>query len=1356
MSETDSDILTSQIPPVLQRSQQIKTQLNNFRNKLKESGIYLSLEDDEPHLLTQEQALVVRDLEKYFENATGEIEGFMKGLKVLCKKEKYFRKALSLTRLEKHDHNISRLRQGRIEQESLFRIFLKVSCLQKEVMDLLLKEITDISESVEDTSMLHLLLNPFRFLPHIIDPQNLTTKLLDTLDIASYPAQLEIFDSIPDIIPDGQYSETAKQLCKLMDDNDELTGAIIDCLNVLDLDSGIRSDIQDRILDKIASGASLKIFPILLSFLMSDCKSQNCVQTLLTIRNALDKAMLSTDKSKDKESSKILIFNKLQAYTLSSKNIVEAWLNMISSIKSHSDHRPIDYLLLFMLHSTVTNKKRIIEVIIRKRVNNGLLKINQMEKMFEKYLSQQLLKDYFPSIVEIGCSLVRSSHDQIITEFSSTLFHTLFDHYYTETLFRREMLESLIVLTGSNDKKTVNTVLKIISSLLANSEKLQQHVVLLMRLLERLDSLELRDVKLVFEILCSLTCGPNADDSLSGLRDEIHMMIRKQLYSSKRTIKHRGIVSAVVMARNIVRTLGDETSPLPKKSIRSISDLPRGSAREAGSLLELATTCTLGCPELLGLYYDQLALMLVANHHLDQSFMAWLFETVTADFQNKYIGEISKQSENELTITMQYMLNRSEEMDSPEIGVNIAGLTLAKDPFILLLAPHFRLLRLLHYRLQDGDLSTVNALLGCAIALPEVEDIDDLDSDQVKQVADCLFHCANWFREIISGFVTQSKRFLRVKVVARLEHLLEIEKKLQLCLNNAPEHKLPVSYFDAESEKSASNTKAEVKPKNPKKKLKSAPAVADPDETANTSVSPSQSRKKKPVAKSVNIGHKMSFRDLDTDAVLLFKYPLKFPEDDCTQLTQTASLNIEQLEFLLKDLVAKLLVATQNKNVGLSHLNEVVPLHLIKDSAIHILPNLESHLEVIIEKINKLLDETDGRLDLPEMFSPSSLIIKSCFGLILEAFYLIFSWTGFQHSSNLEVLKTLLKSMKSTTQTQSLNSAHRLIMDFIKRLAGFTEQCLELSQAVNLVKLMQALYSLITPNSPETQKKIVSAAGKLLSKRWYNSKGSLDIGRSCILNIDVLVKVYLGSASVKTIAGLVGTLQEQVDSLRTNEDCLLMLSSIDKKSFHVLFNGLCSALLSRIKSEVQALTNSQHLVLWTNAALTMQGLMTIAKAQESKSNLACFLKKSIGILKIFLSHGIPIMELTLRSKPDDVVAIFKSLQLSTRFLHHLCCYTKFTKDASLLAYVPQFRLTLESLVYRVKAALAANNCSTAFWLGNLRNRDLEGHDILSQSTTVTEGDEEGTDEELPADDSDEDISEVDDSTIPNRSSSAVY
>lgn len=95
-----------------------------------------------------------------------------------------------------------------------FRIFMKVPQLQKYIFDILFDEMVSHGvEAAQDTSWLHLLLNPLSYLPCIENPEIITSKLLDILEIASYPAQLEILNSIPEIIPDGQQHKTAKLLC---------------------------------------------------------------------------------------------------------------------------------------------------------------------------------------------------------------------------------------------------------------------------------------------------------------------------------------------------------------------------------------------------------------------------------------------------------------------------------------------------------------------------------------------------------------------------------------------------------------------------------------------------------------------------------------------------------------------------------------------------------------------------------------------------------------------------------------------------------------------------------------------------------------------------------------------------------------------------------------------------------------------------------------------------------------------------------------------------------------------------------------------------------------------------------------
>ena len=54
--------------------------------------------------------------------------------------------------------------------------------------------------------------------------------------------------------------------------------------------------------------------------------------------------------------------------------------------------------------------------------------------------------------------------------------------------------------------------------------------------------------------------------------------------------------------------------------------------------------------------------------------------------------------------------------------------------------------------------------------------------------------------------------------------------------------------------------------------------------------------------------------------------------------------------------------------------------------------------------------------------------------------------------------------------------------------------------------------------------------------------------------------------------------------------------------------------------------------------------------------------------------------------------------------------------------------------------LTLNKCHEAFWLGNLKNRDIQGQEIMSQQSAAEEpaGEEEEEVEEVDEDDDDDD------------------
>ena len=83
---------------------------------------------------------------------------------------------------------------------------------------------------------------------------------------------------------------------------------------------------------------------------------------------------------------------------------------------------------------------------------------------------------------------------------------------------------------------------------------------------------------------------------------------------------------------------------------------------------------------------------------------------------------------------------------------------------------------------------------------------------------------------------------------------------------------------------------------------------------------------------------------------------------------------------------------------------------------------------------------------------------------------------------------------------------------------------------------------------------------------------------------------------------------------------------------------------------------------------------------------------------------------------DSVLLLLKTVQQSTRSLQIICNHLKYsnrTISVDPLA-IPNLKKSLESVIFRVKEILTRSGCLGAFWMGNLKHRDLEGQELSSQ------------------------------------------
>jgi Fanconi anemia group D2 protein len=70
--------------------------------------------------------------------------------------------------------------------------------------------------------------------------------------------------------------------------------------------------------------------------------------------------------------------------------------------------------------------------------------------------------------------------------------------------------------------------------------------------------------------------------------------------------------------------------------------------------------------------------------------------------------------------------------------------------------------------------------------------------------------------------------------------------------------------------------------------------------------------------------------------------------------------------------------------------------------------------------------------------------------------------------------------------------------------------------------------------------------------------------------------------------------------------------------------------------------------------------------------------------------------------------------VSGRFLRDIFCTARKDKNVSLLKLIPIAKSRRERFIYRVKGLLTANNSISAFWMGNLLNKDLDGEEIPTE------------------------------------------
>lgn len=271
--------------------------------------------------------------------------------------------------------------------------------------------------------------------------------------------------------------------------------------------------------------------------------------------------------------------------------------------------------------------------------------------------------------------------------------------------------------------------------------------------------------------------------------------------------------------------------------------------------------------------------------------------------------------------------------------------------------------------------------------------------------------------------------------------------------------------------------------------------------------------------------------------------------------------------------------------------------------------------------------------------------------------------------------------------------------------------------AAALVNICQSLMKHSETYTQQCKDKHAKLAYGFLCLEWPEDR---HIGPQYKLSIIQLLDNWISNESspLNTVTSILDWLPDEIADLENMQSTLTRMPSINRSIFNLLYKRLFDGLIKGINISLLAATSDPKRVkIWHNIASNIQKLMQICKTLKTKANIQLYLRYMPQLVRQFLNNGMPILEHNLKYQTDDVTGILKMMQGGTRYLHAICCDCTERKDLMLTKYVPAAKSVLEKLIYSVKGMLVLNDSATAFWMGNLVNKNLDGREILSQASS---------------------------------------
>ncbi|KAI9304749.1 Fanconi anaemia protein FANCD2 [Cunninghamella echinulata] len=1234
--------------------------------------------------------------------------------------------------------------------DSLFKTLLAIDILQPTMITNLLERLPEFYDELEldnsSSCTARLILHQLRWLDYIVEPQQLTGTLIEIIQVTPTEIQHEIITSLPDILNDTEHKPMVVFLKEWMQENPDLTVPILDAFSNLNLHPEQLDDVRGMVLDRLQS-ADLDDLAIMIKFLLQTVTPQTIDTTILDIRNNLDLKSLgkiqqsdpqlhtqqTQQQQKAPQSPTALILESIKLGLQFHKFVCDAWVRSLTALESQKSHKIIDVLVLFILYSMASMKKKA-EQVLRRKIIAGQI-TSQLIKETLIYHDKSLSM-YIPSIISLTESLLRSSNQHTVLALCAK---TIYINIYkaSDVYNRQEIIGSLVTHIGSGLNEEMDTALEVLLNLAQeNTALVSVYNVFIKGILDYIDNLSLSQIRILFDIFSVLALKDNNRYSgESSLWSDIQIVLRKQLSNPRLKYKKIGILGCLAA----VKILGSrELCKQFSKSGESSSQRHQNAdtidrhpiLKEAVNLVEMITRSCSEYPICMSMFYDELA-NLMENGDIDDRFKNWVQDSFTTDFIDTYIVEHETCSQLESNFgnlqsigikpTMVLDINES----SAEVALKIYPLLQnskekKQRENAIVLCSIFNLLQSCEKAFNNGSLEGVDALLGCGIILFDLNDIENtLDNWQTYEADDAcsmIYVTINWLREMLNCFsITIEDEDIRRKLITRLKHIVKLESILNTILPHTSNF-VPIDIQSLLSpfQDFRENRSLHIKSQS-SLRIRSNSLTPGEDNSDNDSIIQPSSKRD---------STKTSASKFETvDSLRPFMRGLKIQSlailgAITTNESEGLKLEYQDINYLLQDINRKLDDKIVPPPVNFFGKKKVSPSNNkydnINPDAFTYMPSQELMHSMIIylPKILQVLETAYE--DLLDTNTQAGRIEKGseglalCISLVIDILYKLFGWSELSSPENQNILMGLIGTLSEqmSAERSNIRTVSEQFKEAFRYLSNFETNIPQMKSVIILFKTLERIMEL-SCNNEMFKDDAMKVVQDILSRDWFD-------WREAKKDIPYLVEkgIELSDDPLQTLINYVNLVLPTFDKEGKLEEYPLLKSETVVAFYQAIINQTvkCISLLEERDDDDEAL-----LVRTYQIVQLFERITNYVKVKEQRALFGILLKTSKSFIEQFTKHSIPFFSRIFKDHKDYIANIFRLFQISTRLLQIMCSHVKINKDVQLATYVPPLKKVLEVVIYQVKILLTENNAPTeVFFLGALKHRDLTGATVSSQ------------------------------------------